>query len=143
MMPNEVFLDTAAVIALVNTEDRYHEEAIKILDNIDSSGQTIISTSEVLIEAANFFNGRGYHRLTVRAVQRLLDLRDDGALLLLFVDEELCMRGWKLLRNRPDKNWSLTDCISFVVMQDRRIKAAFTADRHFEQAGFECLLKKG
>jgi hypothetical protein len=53
------------------------------------------------------------------------------------------LRSWQLLKSRPDKNWSLTDCISFVVMQGRGIKAAFTADRHFEQAGFECLLKKG
>ncbi len=41
---------------------------------------------------------------------------------------------------RPDKEWSLTDCISFVVMQDEQIIEALTADRHFEQAGFKVLL---
>jgi hypothetical protein len=47
--------------------------------------------------------------------------------------------GW--LRDRPDKDWSLTDCISFVVMEDENIKEALTADHHFEQAGFVALLK--
>ena len=42
---------------------------------------------------------------------------------------------------RPDKDWSLTDCISFVVMQERNIQDALTADHHFEQAGFVALLK--
>jgi len=45
-----------------------------------------------------------------------------------------------LYQNRPDKNWSLTDCISFVVMQEHGITEALTADRHFEQAGFVPLL---
>ncbi|MCU0535569.1 MAG: hypothetical protein MUD14_16890 [Hydrococcus sp. Prado102] len=47
---------------------------------------------------------------------------------------------WLLYKQRPDKGWSLTDCISFVVMEQLKIKQAFTCDRHFEQAGFINLL---
>ena len=50
-------------------------------------------------------------------------------------------RGLALYDARPDKQWSLTDCISFLVMQDRRITEALTGDHHFEQAGFTALLK--
>jgi predicted nucleic acid-binding protein len=50
-------------------------------------------------------------------------------------------RGIQLYDSRPDKQWSLTDCISFVVMQDRGIVEALTGDHHFEQAGFTALLK--
>jgi uncharacterized protein len=53
----------------------------------------------------------------------------------------LWQRGIELYAERPDKGWSLTDCISFVVMQDRGITDALTADHHFEQAGFTALLK--
>jgi len=47
----------------------------------------------------------------------------------------------RMYQRRPDKNWSLTDCISFVVMQDHGITEALTGDHHFEQAGFVALLK--
>jgi hypothetical protein len=50
-------------------------------------------------------------------------------------------RGWALYADRPDKYWSLTDCISFVVMKDHQITEALTGDHHFEQAGFVALLK--
>ena len=51
------------------------------------------------------------------------------------------MRGVALYAERPDKDWSLTDCISFVVMRTMDITEALTGDRHFEQAGFTALLK--
>jgi predicted nucleic acid-binding protein len=49
-------------------------------------------------------------------------------------------RGVELYNHRPDKSWSLTDCISFAVMRQRGITDALTGDRHFEQAGFNALL---
>ena len=55
--------------------------------------------------------------------------------------EDLFNRGEALYAARPDKDWSLTDCISFVVMRDREIAEALTGDHHFEQAGFTALLK--
>lgn len=57
------------------------------------------------------------------------------------VDDDLMTRAVELFRLRPDKDWSLTDCISFVVMADRGILIALTGDRHFEQAGFEIAFK--
>jgi predicted nucleic acid-binding protein len=56
------------------------------------------------------------------------------------LDSGLLQRGLHLFAGRPDKNWSLTDCISFVVMQDEGLIEALTADAHFEQAGFKALL---
>jgi predicted nucleic acid-binding protein len=56
------------------------------------------------------------------------------------LDSLLLQRGLDLFAGRPDKNWSLTDCISFVVMQDEGLTEALTADGHFEQAGFKALL---
>ncbi len=56
------------------------------------------------------------------------------------VSESLLRRGIELYRDRPDKHWSLTDCISFVAMRDHGVTVALTADRHFVQAGFAALL---
>ena len=59
---------------------------------------------------------------------------------VISLDSRLLDRGLGLMASRADKDWSLTDCISFVVMQEKGIEAALTADRHFEQAGFKALL---
>lgn len=53
----------------------------------------------------------------------------------------LYQRGFDLFRQRPDKEWSLTDCISFSVMEERRLRESLTTDGHFEQAGFRALLR--
>jgi hypothetical protein len=60
---------------------------------------------------------------------------------IVHVSEDLVERGWQLCKQRPDKEWGLTDCISFVVMGERSIYETFTTDHHFEQAGFVRLLK--
>lgn len=59
---------------------------------------------------------------------------------LVHVDAGLWQRGWQFFLDRPDKDWSLTDCISFLVMQDRKLRRVFTSDHHFEQVGFEKLM---
>ena len=56
-------------------------------------------------------------------------------------EQALYERGWQLYRDRPDKSWSLTDCISFVVMNDMNLRDALTGDKHFEQAGYVAILK--
>ncbi len=53
--------------------------------------------------------------------------------------DDLFRRGLKLYVERPDQTWSLTDCISFVVMEEHRIRDALTRDHHFEQAGFRAV----
>jgi predicted nucleic acid-binding protein len=68
-------------------------------------------------------------------------VRADPYYVMVPASQELLDRGVTLYRQRPDKDWSLTDCISFVVMRERGITEALTADHHFEQAGFVALLR--
>ncbi len=77
----------------------------------------------------------------IKAINYILFLQDQTIAEVIPVTKELWWDAWILFNQRTDKVWGLTDCISFVVMQDRGITSAFTADRYFEQAGFECLLK--
>jgi len=60
---------------------------------------------------------------------------------MVYVDQTIDEAAWQLLANRRDKDWSLVDCVSFVVMQQRNLVEALTTDHHFEQAGFVRLLK--
>ncbi|HET6880920.1 MAG TPA: hypothetical protein VFI31_12235 [Pirellulales bacterium] len=66
---------------------------------------------------------------------------NDPTVDLVEANTALFQRAIDLYRRRPDKEWSLTDCTSFVVMQEQEIREALTADSHFEQAGFIALLK--
>ena len=78
--------------------------------------------------------------LAIALMEKVRETNDIGILEVIHVTEARINRSWELFKGRPDKDWSLTDCISFVVMQDRCINKVFTTDRHFEQAGFEKLL---
>jgi predicted nucleic acid-binding protein len=60
---------------------------------------------------------------------------------IIHIDEVLDQQAWQLLTNRQDKERSLVDCASFVLMQRRGIYESMTTDHHFEQAGFVRLLK--
>jgi len=70
----------------------------------------------------------------------LTGIANDSHFEIVPLSEELYKEGKELFSARPDKDWSLTDCLSFLVMQNRRIRVALTPDNHFRQAGFEALL---
>ena len=99
-----------------------------------------ITTDTVLVEAGNLLSYLGTRYLAVRLKDRVEAAQQLGIIEVAHVDEALLEQAWQLYRNRPDKEWSMTDCISFVVMQDRGIVQGFTDDHHFEQAGFVKLL---
>jgi uncharacterized protein len=70
-------------------------------------------------------------------------LKADPDTEIVSASASLFERGAELYARRPDKYWTLTDCISFVVMTERGIVEALTGDHHFEQAGFRALLRQG
>lgn len=131
------FADTSFYVALLNPADSLHAVAV---DRARRLGQEIVTTEFVLLELANFVS-----RATQRdAFVRLMGLlRDNPRTLLVESSHELFAAGYELFRARGDKDWSLTDCTSFVVMDRLQLTDALTADRHFEQAGFQALLARG
>lgn len=84
-------------------------------------------------EVVTFFNNRGHHAKAVEIGSRLLR---SPTVDLVRVDESLFAAAWARFQNRPDKRYSLTDCISFVVMEQRGLREALCFDAHFKQAGF-------
>ena len=130
-----VFADTSYFIALLNPRDVSHARAI---DLTKTRPDSMYTTAWVLTELANFLSRSGDR---ARFVTTLAALRGDGRTFIVPPGEELFEAGVEYYARRPDKDWSLSDCISFLVMSEHGITLAWTADHHFEQAGFTALLK--
>ena len=134
---SKVFVDTAAWLALVNRDDDLHSQAIQIRKKLQTEKSALVTTEFIFLEVADALAAVRFRHATVVYIQRLRELAN---LSVLPISEELYNRGWQLYRQRLDKDWGLTDCISFVAMDQESISVAFTSDRHFEQAGFKKLL---
>ncbi|GAG50444.1 unnamed protein product [marine sediment metagenome] len=130
-----VFADTFYFLALLNERDPAHAPAA---DASRGFKGRIVTTAWVLTEVADAMSER---RNRAEFLGLLHDLRRNPRAVIVPPTEDLFERGVALYAERPDKDWSLTDCISFVVMRDTSITEALTGDRHFEQAGFTALLE--
>lgn len=129
-----VFADTTYWIAPVVKQDQHHERAQQI--SLQIAGR-LVTTAAVMLETANALSRPSWRVAAVRLMDHLLARHDVSVVPLA---SDLWSRGWELYRSRDDKAWSLTDCISFLVMQDLKLSDALTADEHFRQAGFRAVL---
>ena len=130
------FADTYFYLALLAPIDEDHALVMAFNDQFDGK---MVTTDWVLIEVADALsNGRNRERFI-----ELLDfLRSNEDIEIVRCTPDLFDRGVELYRDRSDKNWSLTDCISFEVMKDRGLWEALTGDQHFEQAGYRAIWSK-
>ena len=131
-----VFIDTGYLIALEAADDQHHAAAVRHWRSFVQSRPRLVTTSFVLDEVATFFNSRGRHAKAVEVVNRLLA---SPSVQLVHVDEYLFGAAWTYFTKRDDKRFSLTDCVSFILMERLGIETALTFDGHFVQAGFRTL----
>ena len=129
-----VFADTTFFLALLNPRDQYHRRAAELNAALESP---LLTTAWVLLELANALSASRSRRRFERV---LLGLRTTPNVEIIAPDATLFERGCQFYIDRSDKEWSLTDCISFVVMKERDLADALSADHHFAQAGFRPLL---
>ena len=130
-----VFADTFFFMAVLNRRDAAHPRAIEAYGHADYE---FVTTEWVLTEVADAAASPAL-RQGFKEFFQLLE--NDEKVEIIPASHERFRSGLKLYFERPDKEWSLTDCISFVVMQESDITDALTGDHHFEQAGFVALLK--
>ncbi len=138
-MDPELFLDTAYAIALSSSTDQYHSQAVQLADEIRKNNIRLITTRAVMLEIGNSLSKSRYRQA---AVALLSALEADPTVGIVPLTEEIYWEAFSLYANRPDKEWGLVDCISFVVMQERTIRSALTTDEHFVQAGYRALLRE-
>jgi uncharacterized protein len=133
-----VFADTGYWIALLNPRDDLHR---KVSATSRSYSPNQIVTSEmVLTEFLNRFSDRG-PRLRQAAARAVVSLRGTSEIVIVPQTSQLFEKALKRYRDMTDKSWSLTDCASFLIMEEKGLAAALTHDRHFAQAGFQTLLR--
>jgi predicted nucleic acid-binding protein len=136
-MRSSVFLDTSGWIALLNATDVLHEKALNHWIELMRHGNGVIVTDWIIAETGNGLS-RSSKKFQFESVVR--QMMDAPSVELMVIDRELIKRALSMYVQYSDKSWGLVDCASFIVMQERGVTEAFTSDRHFEQAGFRCLL---
>src|SRR5262249_5491820 len=132
-----IFLDTAYVNALVNTRDQWHDAAVQWERKLSTDKRRLVTTEFVLVEIAD---GLAAVRFRVQAVQVIATLQASSLVEIIPASSQLFTAALELYQSREDKDWGLTDCASFVVMNGRGLLEALTTDEHFRQAGFRVLL---
>lgn len=140
MTTNKFFLDTSYAIALSVDSDEHHERAVELADRLEAEQTHLITTRAILLEIGNALSRNRYRRA---AIELLDALEQDPQVEIISLSDELYQQALELFRGRTDKDWGLIDCASFIVMQERGLTEALTADVHFEQAGFHALLRLG
>ncbi len=134
----DLFLDTGYVVALVSKRDEHHRQAHRLAEEVKQSRSSIVTTDAVLVEIGNALAAVRFRATAVGYVERL---RKDPAAEIVPVTPDLLQRGFTLYKERQDKEWGWTDCISFIIMREWSLRDALTADGNFEQAGFNALLR--
>jgi uncharacterized protein len=136
---DRVFLDAAYAIALSCPADQFHASAMALADDLEANAARLITTSAVLLEIGNALAKRQHRHAAARLLASLLA---DPTVEIIPLTDHLLGQAIELFSSRRDKEWGLTDCLSFVVMAGRGIEQALTTDMHFQQAGFEVLMPR-
>jgi predicted nucleic acid-binding protein len=133
------FLDTGFVIALVSPRDKYHAIANELSERIEDEGIQLLTTEAILLEIGSALSKRAYREAGTQLIESIVSDHP-------FIDVEplttaRLKHGFTLYKTHSDKEWSLTDCISFELMREQGVREALSADEDFTQAGFIPLMR--
>jgi predicted nucleic acid-binding protein len=135
---SRIFADTFYWTALTNADDKAHQQAVDLSRTLRP--EITVTTADVLDEYLAFFSG-ARPSVRVRAGDTVAALLQNSLILVIPQSQELFLAGLALYRARPDKGYSLTDCISMQIMRCEGLTDVLTNDRHFEQEGFRALFR--
>jgi predicted nucleic acid-binding protein len=130
-----VFADTFYFLALLDSREKCHRRAT---DFSRDATLRLVTTEWVLVE---FTDAYSHPQDRADFVSLYRALVSHPRVKIVPADTRRFRQAVDFFERRPDKNWSLTDCLSFLVMRHEGIAEALTGDKHFEQAGFAALLK--
>jgi predicted nucleic acid-binding protein len=136
---NAVFADTFYWIAFTNVQDLAHE-AVKAY-TVSARPEVICTTEEVLTEYLNYFAAWGPH-FRQKAALNIQNILESRTVRIVAQSADTFRAGFELYRARPDKEYSLTDCISMQTMRGEGITDVLTNYVHFEREGFRALLRE-
>lgn len=131
----QVLVDSSAYLAVLNRRDTYHLRALSVRDRLVAQGCHLLTTNFVVAEAHGLLIGRLGHQIARRFLATLPETMT-SIVRVTPADEQ---RAREIILRYDDKEFSLTDTLSFAVMDRLDVPAAFTFDRHFIQFGFQAL----
>ena len=134
-----VFADAGYWIALWNPRDDLHPRALRVAGSLGITN--VVTTQMVLTETLDAMAGMGEFRRRL-AIRMIRDLETDPYVEIIPQTDAQFRAAVERYASRSDQRWSLTDCASFLVMEERNISEALAYDRDFEQAGFSALLRE-
>lgn len=127
------FADTSFWIAISTKRDQYHSQAAAWRQSVVRTASRLVTSEAVLWEWLNALSDASTRAIAAEGYRRV---HADRQIEVVSLQPELSDAAIGLYRDRADKNWSLTDCLSFVIMERHALTEALPTDRHFEQAGF-------
>ena len=130
------FIDTSGVLAVLDGDDRFHEEASEVWAELVRSQEPLFTTNYAVVELTAVVQ----RRLGMTAVGRLCDSFVPG-MAVVFVDATVHDRAVSALLAASRRPLSLVDCTSFAIMRGLGISRVFTFDHHFAEQGFEAIPK--
>jgi len=133
-----IFIDTSYIYALINPNDQWHSAAAEWRYKINTKTDRLITSEFILAEVADGLASLAFRKAASVAIRLL---QSDQSVEIHPASSNLFERAMDLFESRADKDWGLTDCTSFVVMRDFDLMDALTTDGHFQQAGFNPLLR--
>lgn len=138
-MKNHVFVDTSALIAIGNKRDAFHAQAREVNDQLIQSNSFFVTSSAILLEFGNAFSTVNLKPFAIRLINAVMQSKKWKSIV---IDENIMSRGFDLYRQMTDKDWGFVDCTSIVLAKSLGVQNVFSTDHHFEQAGFNILLKR-
>lgn len=141
MSMSNIFVDTSGWGSLVDSSEIYHQNAVNIYRKAIKDKSKLITTNYIISELTALLSSP-LRIPRVQIIEFIESLKISNYVQIIHIDQHLDNLAWDLFKARPDKNWSLVDCSSFVLMKQQNLTQVLTNDHHFEQAGFIRLLKK-
>ena len=132
----KVFVDTSGWVALFVVNDKNHEKAISIFEDLKQSKTSIYTSDYCIDETITTIMAKGSHKQSVLAGEVLFT---SEIIKIVQVSIDYRQNAWELSQKYKDKRFSFTDVTSFAIMKDLNIKKAFGFDREFTQAGIELI----
>lgn len=134
-MPDNMFVDTSGWAYYLDRQDPLHTEVEALVQRTIAQRRHLVTTNYVITELVALLSSR-YHLPRQQVIKAINAIKTDPSVEMIYIEQSLDDKAWSLLETRPDKEWSLVDASSFVVMQHYGMTEALTTDHHFTQAGF-------
>jgi len=138
MAAADVFMDSSGFLALWDAADEYHAASTRLQNELAGKNRRFVTSDYVVDETTTLLLMRHSH---AAAADFLSAIQNSESIRVEWVGADRFHSAAALFRRHEDKEWSFTDCASFTLMRELRIRDAFTTDHHFRQAGFAALLR--